>query len=210
MSRPRVLLADDHPATLDSFRAILQAEYDVVESVSDGAAALAAARRHQPDVSVMDISMPGLSGIEVCRQLRRSVPQARVVIASTHDDLAYVTGAFHAGACGYVLKDRAALELPLALRLALDGQAHLTPSLRLKLWDDRTTGPERLAGLTARQRQLVTMVGLGMSTKEIASAMGIAFKTAVRRRDAAMRALGIQQNSDLMRYAIRCRMPDLG
>ena len=117
-----------------------------------------------------------------------------------------MTGAFQAGASGYVLKHEVASELPCAIRKVFDGQAYITPSLRRSLWDDKVAGPERLATLTDRQRQVVMLAGKGLSTKEIASAMGISFKTAVRRRSRAMHRLQITQPVDLVRFAIRCRL----
>ena len=118
----------------------------------------------------------------------------------------YVTGAFRAGASGYVLKREVASQLPCAIRKVFDGQAYITPSLQESLWDDKVAGPERLASLTDRQRQLVMLVGKGLTTKKIASAMGISFKTAVRRRVRAMSRLELTEPVDLVRFAIRCRL----
>jgi DNA-binding NarL/FixJ family response regulator len=189
------------------YRKIVLPECDVVGTARDGQSALEAAEHCKPDIIVMDISMPRLSGVEVCRRLRKTLSLARVILVSVHGDAAYVTGAFQAGASAYVSKDQAAAELLCAIQNVLHGQIYLTPSLRGRFWDDQAAGPERLATLTDRQRQLVTLIGKGLTTKEIAAAMDIAFNTAVRRRTSAMRRLGIAQVIDLVRYAIRCRLP---
>jgi len=206
LSSPRVLLADDHAAVLNGYREILQTGCELAGMASDGQAVLEAARDCRPDVIVMDIAMPVLDGLEACRRLKRSQPGARVILASVHADAAYVTGAFRAGAAGYILKSEAAAELPDAIRRIMEGETYISPAVLARFWDDAAASPESLEQLTDRQREFMAWLGRGLNTKEIAVATGVSFKTAVQRRSAAMRRLGFAQSNDLLRFAIRCRL----
>jgi len=206
VKQPRVLLADDHEGVMDSYRKLLASDCEVVATVADGASALEAAERLKPDVVVMDVSMPTVNGVEACRRLRNLLPGTPVILLSSYAAAAFVVGAFQAGACGYVLKHRAAEELAWAIRKAMAGEVYVTPALHQQLWDDDRGGPERLYGLTESQRELVAFIGRGFNTKKIAAAMGVAFKTVVERRRAVMRRLEIMHTTDLARYAICCRL----
>ena len=126
---PRVLLADDHEALLARAQALLSQEYDVVSAVPDGLAAVAAAVRLQPDVVVLDISMPGLSGIDVARRIRAAGCEARVVFLTVHDDPDFIREGLSTGAMAYVVKTRLASDLMLAVQEALEGHAFVSPSI---------------------------------------------------------------------------------
>jgi DNA-binding NarL/FixJ family response regulator len=206
VKRPRILLADDCAPILERYCKTLHSDFEVVETAGNGESAVRAAHRSRADIIIMDILMPVLNGVEACRQLRKTLKGAPVILVSAHADLGFIMTAFQAGAAGYVLKDEAASELPGAIRTVLGGHIHITPSLHPVLWDDKTASPEHLGGLTDRQRQLVALIGRGLTTKEVGSVMGIAFKTVVRRRAAAMRRLQMAQVTELFRYAVRCRL----
>ena len=126
---PRVLLADDHEALLARAQALLSEEYDVVSAVPDGLAAVAAAVRLQPDVVVLDISMPGLSGIDVARRIRAAGCEARVVFLTVHEDPDFIREGLSTGAMAYVVKTRLASDLMLAVQEALEGHAFVSPSV---------------------------------------------------------------------------------
>ncbi|HMF98176.1 MAG TPA: response regulator transcription factor [Vicinamibacterales bacterium] len=123
----RVLLADDHAATLESWRVLLEQEFDVVESVSDGRALVEACDRLEPDVIITDIGMPGINGIAAAEMIVRRHPAARIVIVTVHADQTMLRRSLAAGACGYVLKVRVGEDLLPAIRSALRGELHISP-----------------------------------------------------------------------------------
>jgi DNA-binding NarL/FixJ family response regulator len=130
-ARLRVVFADDHPVVLEGFRTILEHDFDVVSCARDGEGALAEARKHLPDVLVCDISMPGISGLEVARRLKVELPRVRVVFATMHHDRAYLAAAMKAGAYGYFVKTAEPAELAAAIRAAAAGEVYVSTSLRL-------------------------------------------------------------------------------
>jgi DNA-binding NarL/FixJ family response regulator len=148
--RPRVLLADDHPAMLALTAATLADEYLVVDSVDDGCALLAEAERLNPDVIVLDITMPQLDGIEAARQLGRSHRPARLVFLTVHEDADFAQAALDAGGLGYVVKARLASDLLPAIRVALADRRFMSPTLRLD--EARLTSPDPLENPTPRKQ----------------------------------------------------------
>jgi DNA-binding NarL/FixJ family response regulator len=207
MTKPRVILADDHRILAEGLRGLLEPELDVVAVVADGRELVDAARRHRPDVIIADVSMPALNGIEATAQLRGLGIEARVVILSMHRDVAYVRRALEAGAAGYVLKHSAMTELLTAVREALQGRTFVTPALAgelLQVYSGRgqrgqNTGP----ALTPRQREVLQLFVEGRSAKEVAGALKISTRTAEFHRARIMEALGLQTTADLVQYAIR-------
>src|SRR5437762_3105770 len=129
MSRPRILIADDHPVLAEGLRGRLEPEFEVVDVVADGRELLSAARRHRPDVIVTDVTMPSLNGIEAAAQLRDAGITAKVVFLTMHRDVAYARRAMEAGASGFVLKHSVSSELVTAIREALRGQTYITPMI---------------------------------------------------------------------------------
>src|SRR5579864_8385363 len=132
MRRTRLLLADDHTLVLEGIRKLLEHEFDLVGTVEDGHAMLRAAEQLRPDVILLDISMPLLNGIEACRRLVKSMPDARVIFLSMHADLAYVEEALRAGGSGYLLKRSAAAELTSAINTVMQGRRYITPLIDWK------------------------------------------------------------------------------
>ncbi len=130
VKRPRVLLADDHKALLDQLRRFLESEFEVVGTVGDGQALVIAAETFKPDVMVVDISMPVMTGIEAVRQILEKNPNAKVVFFSVHEDPAFVTAALGTGALGYVIKRRVAWDLVVAIQQALRGRSYISPLVR--------------------------------------------------------------------------------
>src|SRR5712692_5246260 len=133
MSKPRVLVADDHRILAEGLRGLLEPEFELVGVVGDGRELVAAAKKHRPDVIVADVTMPSLNGIEAAARLRDLGVEAKVVFLTMHDDVAYARRAFAAGAMGYVLKHSVASEMVTAVREALRGQTYVTPKIAREL-----------------------------------------------------------------------------
>ncbi len=205
--RPRVLLADDHKIVSEGLRSLLEPDYELVGTVEDGRALVAAAEKLSPDVIVADISMPLLNGIEAARQLKKANSRAKIVFLTMHPDVTYATRAFEAGASGYVLKHSAASELLTAIREALKGRLYVTPMIAkdvLQFFMDRPQEPRKDdIELTPRQREVLQLVVEGRSAKEIASILHISTRTVEFHKYRMMEELGLRTNADLIQYAIK-------
>jgi DNA-binding NarL/FixJ family response regulator len=148
MKKLRLLLADDHTILLEGLKALLAAEFEVVATAADGRAVLEAAEKHQPDLILLDITMPGLNGIEAARRLKEANPDAKLIILTMHPDLIFVSAAFEAGASGYVLKQSAATELLTALHAVDSGRRYISSLIRKRLgkeMDDFLRQPKKLS-----------------------------------------------------------------
>ncbi len=201
----RVLLADDHRLVRAGLRALLDAipNVDVVAEACDGVQAVLLAHQHQPDIALLDISMPKLGGLAALRQLSGAAPAARAVMLSMHDDDAYVTEAIRAGAAGYLIKDCAVEELALALHAVAHGDCYLSPSISRKLAQAFKSGATAVPVLTARQIEILRQVARGASSKEIARVLSLSIKTVETHRAQIMERLGIRDVAGLVRYAVR-------
>lgn len=204
--KPRLLLADDHTLMLEGIRLLLEPEFDLVGSVEDGQALLAAAKRLKPDVILLDISMPLLNGIDAARKLRKILPSARLIFVTMHAGAEYVTEAFRAGAMGYILKRAAASELLSAIHTVLKGHHYVSPlvtqnALDLLISRSKPRGqfPDRL---TPRQREVLQLAAEGRSRKEIAVILNISVKTVEFHKRNLMQELNLQTVADFTRYAI--------
>ena len=206
MTRPRLLLADDHTLLLEGIRLMLEPEFELVGSVEDGQALLAAAEKLKPDVILLDISMPVLNGIDAARQLRKIIPSSRLIFLTMHGDADYVTEAFRVGASGYLLKRSAASELVTAIREVLKGHHYVSPLVTrnaLELLIGGAKADSKFAdGLTPRQRQVLQLVAEGRTRKEIAGTLGISVKTVEFHKATLARELNLRTSSDFTLYAI--------
>jgi DNA-binding NarL/FixJ family response regulator len=207
MSRPRVLLADDHRMIAEALKGLLEQEFELVAVVEDGRQLVESARRLRPDVIVADISMPHLNGIDALTQLKRDNPDVRVVFLTMHKDAAYARRALDAGARGYVLKHAAQAELFLAVRAALDGETYITPTLAGEIFHDLKVSPEHpvnpVGALTPRQREILQLFAEGVSTKEIASRLDISPRTVEFHKYQLMDSLKLQSSAELIHFAIK-------
>jgi len=201
----RVLLADDHSLVRAGLRALLNEipNVDVIAEASNGVQAVQLTRQLRPDIALLDISMPNLSGLAALRQLSGAAPATRVLLLSMHDDDAYVTEAIHAGAAGYLIKDCAVEELALALHAVARGDCYLSPSVSRKLAQAFKNGGGSAPVLTPRQIEILRQVAQGASSKEIARALGLSIKTVETHRAQIMERLGIRDVAGLVRYAVR-------
>lgn len=205
----RVLLADDHALVRAGIRALLQGleGVTVVAETGNGAEVLALARTHRPDVVLLDISMPGLSGLDVSAQLEQELPEVRVVVLSMHANEEYVLQALRSGAVGYMLKDSATAELELALKAVMQGETYLSPPISKQVVEGyvQRVGAEQPASekLTPRQREVLQLIAEGHSTKEIAYRLELSVKTVETHRAQLMERLQIRDIAGLVKYAIR-------
>lgn len=211
MAKIRVLLADDHAIVREGVKMILIKEPDieVVGEASDGQEALDLVDRLKPGVVVMDISMPGMSGIEATQHVRERYPGVNVLALTMHEDESYVFKLLRAGASGYVLKRAAAQDLVQAVRAAAKGEAFLYPSVARKIVEDYLkrveTGEdrERYDGLTEREKEILTVIAQGLSNQQIAQKLYISIKTVQTHRAHILEKLGLHDRTELVRYAIR-------
>jgi len=201
----RVLLADDHALVRQGLMAFLERQrFQVVSEASDGQEAVRLAEDTQPDVAILDISMPILNGVDAARELKKSSPKTRVIILTKHDEDQYVTEALRAGVRGYVLKSQVANDLLHAIQEVCRGSVYLSPSISRTVVGAYLSKADVGADpLSARERQVLQLVGEGKSTKEIATQLGISVKTAESHRTRLMRKLDIHETASLVRYAIR-------
>jgi two-component system, NarL family, response regulator NreC len=205
-----IMLADDHPIVRQGLKALLESEqnFRLVGEAGDGLEAVRLAIRLKPDVLVTDVMMPGLNGLEVTRQVTKSLPQTRVIILSMYTDDSYVLEALKNGATGYVLKDSQATDLVEAIREVAAGNKYLSPPLserELELYAQRIelvpADPYEL--LTTREREVLHLVAEGRTSAEIAQQLFISPRTAEGHRANLMRKLGMQNNAELVRYALK-------
>ena len=209
MANIKVLLADDHAIVSQGLEALLKQRFELVGSVSDGRALVAAVEQLSPDVVVTDISMPGLNGLDAIRQIRKSKSQAKLVVLTMHAEPNLVAEALKAGASGYLLKTSAVEELETAILEVLKGRTYVT-SLIAKdvfslLMESGNSGGES-DRLTARQREVLQLIAEGRTMKEVASILNISPRTAESHKYEMMNVLGCQTTADLIHYAIKMKL----
>ena len=209
MTRIRVLIADDHGLVRAGIRALLekQSNIEVVDEARNGHEALALATQLRPDVVLMDISMPQLSGLDVVRQLGRDFPEVRCIILSMHADEEHVWQALQAGAAGYLVKGGSLAELELAITSVARGETYLSPGVSgpvIKEYVRRTSHEGDSAdSLTPRQREILQMIAEGKTTKQMALILGVSVKTIESHRGLLMKRLGVQDIASLVKHALR-------
>ena len=207
MSRPRVLLADDHRMVAEGLKALLPDEFELVGVVEDGRAMIAAAEKLRPDVIVADISMPNLNGFEALARLRKSHPKIRVVFLTMHQNVAYARRAIEAGASAFVVKHAAPEELVLAIHSALSGKTFITPSLTKQVMEQAERGPrpenDGAKSLTPRQREILQLLAEGRSAKEIACDLAISARTVEFHKYQIMEMNELHSTAELIHFAIK-------
>jgi DNA-binding NarL/FixJ family response regulator len=209
LTRPRVLLADDHQMLLDALTGVLEPRYQVVGTAKDGRALLEAAANLQPEVIVLDIAMPRLNGLDAARQLKQTLPKAKLIFMTMNEEPDLVGEAFRAGASGFLLKQAAAFELAEAIDKALKGGSYVTPSAaegqtNISLRDPKAR--EHMSEPTPRQREVIQLLAEGRSMKEVASILQITKRTVAAHKYAVMELLQLKTNAELVQYAIKHRI----
>lgn len=209
MSEIRALLVDDHALVRAGLRTLLESidGVAVVAEAGNGEEALRLAAELQPDLVVMDIAMPRLSGLDAAAHIREALPGTRVLVLSMHASEDYVRRALRSGASGYLLKDAAAVELELAVRAVICGETYLSPRVSTQVVDQYVRGPGVPPGpvdaLTPRQREILQLIAKGRSTKQIAHQLSLSVKTVETHRAQLMERLGLRDVASLVRLAIR-------
>jgi DNA-binding NarL/FixJ family response regulator len=206
MGRVRILLADDHPMICAGFQKLLEPQYDVVGSVGDGRTLLKAAAELKPDVVLLDIGMPLLNGLDAGRELKRLMPDIKLIFLTMNPDSDLAAEALRIGASGYLLKNSQASELVQAVRDVVRGSSYVTPQIRDAMEEIFIRDPKavnRPKHLTDRQREVLQMLAEGRSMKEIAHILQIKHRTVRFHKSRIMEELRISTNSELVQYAIK-------
>jgi len=205
MGKPRVLLADDHALILGAFEKLLAGECDVVGQVGDGRALVAAVETLNPDVVVLDISMPLLNGLDAGRQIKQKSRNVKLVYLTMNEDPDLAAEAFRAGASGYLLKSSAASELTAAIREVTQGRSYITPLVAEGLVEALQQAPDRQPGedLTPRQREVLQLLAEGRSMKEVAALLNLTPRTVAFHKYQMMEQLKVKSTAELIQYAVK-------
>jgi DNA-binding NarL/FixJ family response regulator len=204
----RILIVDDHPLMRAGIRTLLDKTIDHVEIVeaADGLDAIELAAQCRPDVVLMDITMPGMNGVDATRRVTSAVPGCKVIMLSMHQDEQRVVESIRAGAAGYLMKDVAVAEVPTAIDRVMRGEIYVSPSAPktvTQMLTRDTTETSPLALLTARQREILQLIAEGRSTKDIGYRLSLSTKTVETHRRLLMERLGIHDVAGLARFAVR-------
>ena len=203
MTRPRILLADDHTILLDAFRALLEAEFDVVGTVTDGRMLLEECARLHPDVVVLDIAMPLLNGLDAGRQLKAAQSPVKLIYLTMNPNPDLAGEALRLGASGYVLKSSAATELKQALREALKGRSYITPLITRDVVGSLIHRRAGVPELTSRQREVLQLLAEGRSMKEVGAILNLTPRTVAFHKYRMMEQLRLKTTAELVQFAVR-------
>jgi DNA-binding NarL/FixJ family response regulator len=208
-SRLRVVLADDHAIVREGLKALINAQPDmeVVGEAADGRAACVKAKELKPDIIVMDLSMPELSGVQATREVRRQSPEVRVIALTVHEERSYLRELIEAGASGYVLKRSAAEDLVHALRVVARGDVYLDPSVAAvfvgKISRSHAQRSSVEADLSDRETEVLQLIAQGHSNKDIAGRLDLSVKTVETYKARSMEKLGLTGRADIIRFALQ-------
>jgi two-component system, NarL family, response regulator NreC len=207
----RILLADDHVLVRQGFKLILseQSDMQIAGEAANGREAVEQAEKLQPDIVIMDVTMPELNGIEATRRITSAAPRARVLALSMHKDAVYVREILRAGARGYLLKDSADADLIAAVRAVAKGEGYLSPAISdAVLTDYRRHVTDPLDLLTTREREVLQMIAEGKTNKEIATILNLSVYTVEAHRGRVMEKLNLHSTGELVRFALRSGLID--
>jgi two-component system, NarL family, response regulator NreC len=205
----RIIITDDHRLIREGLRSLLESQgFQVVGEAEDGRSAVKLAKKLDPDAVIIDISMPGLNGIEATRQIHQEAPQVKVIVLSMRSDRRAVLAAFAAGASGYLLKEAAFEEMVVAINVALKGQTYLSPAIAhvvvrnsIEYWSASAEPMGR--GISSREREILQLVAEGRSSKEMAESLYVSVKTIETHRKQIMNKLNLHSIAELTKYAVR-------
>lgn len=203
MTRPRILMADDHLMLLDAFKALLEPDFDVVGTVTDGRALLEEFSRLHPDVVLLDVAMPLLNGLDAGRQLKAQCRSVKLIYLTMNPDPDLAGEALRLGASGYVLKSSAAQELKQAIQEALRGRSYITPLITRDVVGSLIHQPTSRNELTARQREVLQLLAEGKSMKEVAAILDLTPRTVAFHKYRMMEQLRLKTSAELVRFAVQ-------
>jgi DNA-binding NarL/FixJ family response regulator len=208
MLQPNIVIADDHALVIDAFRSLLEPEYKVVGSATDGQQLLAVAQRLKPDVILVDIELPLLNGAAAGEKLKQLLPRTKLIVVTVHDDVDVAGHAMRHWASAYVLKTSAATELTRAVREVLKGSTYLTPSMAKRLSDEFVRNPhvDRQRTLTPRQREVLQLLAEGRTMIDAANLLRVTPRTLAFHKYRIMEEFGLKNNSQLVLLAIKERL----
>jgi DNA-binding NarL/FixJ family response regulator len=205
----RLLLADDHAVFVEALAKLLRSRYEVVEVVSDGRALCEAARRHEPDVIITDITMPLMNGLDAVRALRSEVKTAKVVFLTMHAELSLVRECFQSGASAFLVKHCAYDELCLALDAVFKGETYVSSAIAnefVAFSNTSATTSSKYEQLSLRQREILQLFAEGKTTKDIAAIVNLSTRTVEWHKYRMMRMLGLQRSAELVQFAARMKL----
>jgi len=204
----RVLIVDDHPIVVSGCRALLESDPEIkVFDATDGNAGFAAWCVHQPDVALIDLNLPGVSGLEVCRRILQRQPEAKIIIFSMNDDPLFAVRAIEAGAKGYIAKSDDPLLLADAVRRVAEGGGYLHPDMAREIAFLRVgSNPSRVSDLNARELEILRLLAKGKTMAEIADDLRVSYKTVANNCTQLRQKLGARSAMDLMRIAIDAKL----
>jgi len=204
MKRTTILIADDHKMFAQGLASLLEEEFELVGIVENGKALIEAATRLEPEVIVVDISMPILNGFDAVRRLKQSGTTAKVIFLTMHADSRLLAEAIRCGGAGYVLKQSAGEDLVHAIREVIAGHNYVTPEVQSELQTNLAPHENKKhLNLTPRQREVLQLLSAGLTMKEIASRLGISTRTAESHKYEMMEGLGVGSTAELVQYAIK-------
>jgi DNA-binding NarL/FixJ family response regulator len=203
MTRPRILMADDHLMLLEAFRALLEPEYDVVGAVTDGRTLLEEFARLHPDVVLLDVAMPLLNGLDAGRQLKAQSRSVRLIYLTMNPDPHMAGEALRLGASGYLLKSSAAQELKQAIQEVLRGRSFITPLITRDVVGSLLAPPHERQQLTTRQREVLQLLAEGRSMKEAAAILQVTAATVAFHKYRMMEQLRLKTSAELVKFAVR-------
>lgn len=205
----RVLLAEDHEIVREGIAALvnMQSDMEIVGEASDGHTAIAKAQSLQPDIIVMDVSMPGMNGLRATEKLIKYFPEIKILALTRHTDIGYIQQLLRAGASGYVLKQSQSSDLIRAIRIVAAGKKYLDPAITDKIVDvyaqpQKSSDVTSFATLTEREEEVLKLIAWGYTNKEIASRFDISVKTVEAHKSNIMKKMGFASRIDIVRYAL--------
>ena len=206
--RPHVLIADDHTLVVEAFKKLLEPNFEVVGTVSNGRDLLEVAPKLKPDVVLLDLGMPLLNGQDAGERLKALLPKAKVIVLTMNEDSEIAAAAIEKWASGFLLKNSAGTELTHAIKEVLKGKSYVTPRIAQKLFDRFVRDPrtEHTKHLTSRQREVLQLLAEGRTMKEAADVLHVTPRTIAFHKYKIMDEFGLKTNSDLLRFAMKERV----